>query len=58
MNSKQYYKCFSLNLKKFIDVHGIKPLSNGIHPVTKRTFYVYEMTDELSKILTRWSQNK
>lgn len=58
MNNKQYYKCFSFNLKKFIGVHGIKPVSSGVHKETNKTYFIYEMTPELSQILTRWSTNK
>lgn len=58
MNSKKYYKCFSYNLKKFIGVHGIKPLSSGVHQETGKTYFVYEMNQELSRILTIWTENK
>ena len=58
MNKKEYYKCFSLNLKRFIAVHGIRHISKGIHPETNKVFFIYEMTPELSEILTTWTNNK
>lgn len=52
-----YYKCFSLNLRRFIGAHGIRHISKGVHPNGK-TFFIYEVTPELSSVLTTWSNNK
>lgn len=57
-NKVKYYKCFSPNLKRFIDVHGVRYLSKGTHHETGKTFFVYEMNNELSNILTAWTKNK
>ena len=55
---QRYYKCFSWRLKNFISAHNIYPISSGVHPVTSKVFHIYEMTPELSKILTNWSKNR
>lgn len=55
---REYYKCYSHNLKNFIAVHNIYPISSGVHPVTDKVFHVYEVTDELSKVLTAWTTNR
>lgn len=55
---KEYFKCYSYNLKNFIAVHNIYPISSGIHPVTDKVFHVFEMTDELSEVLTAWTNNR
>lgn len=55
---KEYYKCYSWRLKNFISAHNIYPVSSGVHPVTNKVFHIYEMTPELSKILTNWSKNR
>lgn len=55
MNRKNYYKCFSSNLKEFIGVHNINPISSGVHPQTKKTYHVYEMSEKLEQLLTTWS---
>lgn len=55
---KQFYKCFSYNLKRFIEIHGIKALSSGVHPTTHKKYFVYEVDEELSRVLTIWTQNK
>lgn len=54
---QQYYKCFSINLLRFIKVHGIRPVSKGVHPNGK-SFWIFEMNEELSKVLTTWTENK
>lgn len=55
---KEYYKCFSLNLKRFIEAHNIKEISQGVHPVTKRKYFIYELNQELSHVLTDWTLRK
>lgn len=55
---KQFYKCFSYNLKRFIEVHGIRAISRGVHPKTNKTYFVYEINEELSRVLSTWSANK
>lgn len=54
----RYYKCYSINLLRFIRVHGIKPISSGINSKTQRRFWIFVLDDELSRILTIWSNNK
>lgn len=53
----KYYKLFSINMLRFIKAHGIRPVSKGLHPNGK-TFWIFEITDELSKVLTTWTNNK
>lgn len=52
---KEFYKCYSFPLRDFISAHNIYYMSTGVHPRTDKVFYVYEMTEELSKVLTAWS---
>lgn len=56
-NKQEFYKCFSPPQRRFIETHSIYPISSGVHPKTNRVYYVFEMTSELSKILTTWSNN-
>ncbi|WP_404354612.1 hypothetical protein [Exiguobacterium aurantiacum] len=58
MQKIEYYRCFSINMLRFIRAHGIEPVSKGVHPVTARTFWLFEMDAELSRILKTWSKNK
>lgn len=52
-----WYKCFSINQLRFIKIHGIKAVSKGVHSNGK-TFWIFEMTDELSDVLTRWTEER
>lgn len=55
---QRYYKCYSYPLKNFIEAHGIYPISSGVNPRTNKVFNLFVMTDELSRILHNWSNNK
>ena len=55
---QEYFKCYSYNLKNFIEAHGIYPISSGVNPKTNKVFHLFTMTDELSRILHNWSNNK
>jgi hypothetical protein len=56
--NNKYYFCYSSNLYKEIKLHNIKYISKSINPSTNRTFWIYEQSDQLSNILTTWSNNK
>ena len=58
MEKIHYYKSFSINMNRFIKAHGIHPMSKSIHQDTGKTYWIYEMTNELSTILNQWSANK
>ena len=55
---QEYFKCYSYNLKNFIEAHGIYPISSGVNGRTNKVFHLFVMTNELSHILTNWSNNK
>jgi len=52
---KNFYKCYSLELKSFLDANMVRWISKGVHPATYKTFYVYEKDDRLSELLHAWS---
>ena len=51
-----YYKCYSYRQMKFIQAHGVEALSSDINERTQNRFWLYEMDDNLSDILTRYSE--
>lgn len=51
-----YYKCYSYRQMKFIQNHGIIALSSDVNERTGHRYWVYEMDDKLSDILTRYSK--
>lgn len=54
------YTCGSPNLCRFLEKHGLKPSYSYQLSKEKnnRTMWVFIMTDELSALLTEWSNNK
>ena len=51
-----YYKCYSYRQMKFIQAHGVEVLSSDINERTQNRYWLYEMNDNLSDILTRYSE--
>ncbi len=60
MKNVKKYTCGSPNLCKFLEKNGLKAVySYKLNKEKKnRTMWVFIMTDELSKLLTQWSNNK
>ena len=56
-DKKKLYPCFSPNLRKFLEDHGIAPIKTAIHENSK-TIWFFIVTDEVSKLLTEWTNNK
>ena len=54
------YTCGSPNLCRFLEQNELSPVySYKLNKEKKnRTMWVFIMTDELSKLLTQWSNNK
>ena len=55
---QEWYKCNSWKLKRFIDAHGVYPVSTGVNGATDKVYHIYEMNGELSRILSNWSERK
>lgn len=58
MKEKEYFKCYSWRLKRFIQAHGIYPVSSGVNQQTNKVYNLFVVTNELSGILKNWSTNK
>lgn len=56
MNEIKNYNCFSLTQLKYIKSNGIEPIHKMIHSETKKTFWIFEMNDKLSRVLTEWTE--
>jgi hypothetical protein len=54
---KKLYPCFSPNLKKFLEAHNIVPIKSAQHE-NKKTVWFFVLTDEVSQLLTEWTNNK
>ena len=53
MQSK-YFFCYSINLFRYIRDNGIRYISKGINPSTDRSFWLFERTEQLNKLLSEW----
>lgn len=54
--NQMFYKCYSYRQMKFIQAHGVEVLSSDINERTQNRYWLYEMDDNLSDILTRYSK--
>lgn len=54
---KKLYPCFSPNLKNYLEAHNIVPIKTARHE-NKKTIWFFVLTDEVSKLLTEWTNNK
>ena len=52
---KKYYRCFSRNLKEFLEDNGEEVRVKGINPDDGRTFWLFERKNGLDRVLTLWS---
>lgn len=51
----QYYKCYSARLKNFLKTNGKNYINKGHNKQTDRPFWVFELDEELSELLTIYS---
>lgn len=53
------YNCFSYNVMKYLGMNGIEPIHVMIHKDTKRTFWIFDKSDDrLNILLKQWSARK
>jgi len=52
----KFFKCYSINLLRFIKINNIRYLSKFVNKTTNKTAWVFELNDELSNILTTWTE--
>lgn len=52
------FRCYSANMKKFLIDKGFKYLWVDVSKANGKTFWMFELTDELSQALTEWTNNK
>ena len=52
------YNCFSIHQMQFLLSNGQVPIHCMAHSKTKKTFWIFEQNEELSKLLNKWTVNK
>lgn len=53
--NNKYYDCFSIGQMKYIRENGVEPFRVRMHHATKNTIWVFEMNEELGRILKTWA---
>ena len=49
------YCCYSINLRNYLYENGLKYELAALNPNSKKLFWIYIKTEELDKLLTKWS---
>ena len=48
------YTTYDINLKKYLYKNGIDNILYGLHPISRRMFWVYTRDENFEKILSKW----
>ena len=54
----KYFYCYSWPLKEFLIINGQTSIVSGMHPITNKKYWVFEGTEELNILLTKWKLRK
>lgn len=58
MEQIKFFYCYDTQLNKTIQKNSINYICRGIHPVSKKLFRQYILTDRLEKIIDEYNQYK
>ena len=54
----KYFYCYSWPLKEFLIKNGQASIVSGRHPITNKKYWVFDGTDKLNALLTKWALMK
>lgn len=54
----KYFYCYSYPLKEFFKNHGLKYITAAKNQTTNKTYWLFEGTEKLNKLLQEWRLNK
>lgn len=54
----KYFYCYSWNLKKFLNSNNEESIVSGLHPNTKKKYWVFERNNNIDKLLSEWQLRK
>lgn len=54
----EFFKCYSINLLRFIKAHNVRYISKFINDRTNKTCWLFIIDDKLSEILKKYSESK
>ena len=56
-NKEDLFKCYSLNLSRFLCDSGLFFIKRGINKSTNKFYFIFVKTDELCALLEYWKFN-
>lgn len=56
MKDNKLFPCYSLPLRKFLKNKGVLYELVGLHPETKKMFWVYIKNEKLNNYLKEWKE--
>lgn len=54
MNDNIIYLTYDINFHRYLKDNGINDLAYGLHPKTKRRFWIYKRDDNFNELLLKW----
>ena len=57
ITNKDIYRCYSVNLMKFLAKNDIRYILVARDIKTNKVFYAFEKTNKLRETICRWEQN-
>ena len=58
LSDRGMYNCYSLRVLAYLKKNGFFYIDKGVNPSTNRTYYRFEITDELDEALQQFTANK
>ena len=58
MDSKKGFRCFSRNLKEYLEDNGEECVVKAINPTDGRTMWVFIRSKSLDRLLNNWSNKR
>ena len=55
---EKYFYCYSRPLKQYLYENGIRFITKSIHDKTKKSYWLFEGTEKLNKLLDEWRLRK
>lgn len=52
------YVCYDKTQRNFFRDNGIRDVVYGIHPKTKKDFWVFLQTEAFSRVMSKWLEKK
>ena len=55
---EKYFYCYSRPLKQYLCENGIRFITKSTHDKTKKSYWLFEGTEKLNKLLDEWRLKK